>query len=261
MSPTDAPADAGTVISVRGLRKSFGANEVLKGIDLEVGRGEVIALIGPSGSGKTTVLRSLNSLEVPDGGTVALSGGLTIDFGRAVPKRQLTALRDRSAMVFQHFNLFPHKTVLQNVIEGPVQVQKRPVAAAKADAERLLDRVGLLAKQDAYPFELSGGQQQRVGIVRALALKPELLLFDEPTSALDPELVGDVLTLMKELAQEGWTMVVVTHELEFARTVATEVVFMADGVVVERGVPNQVLKDPQQPRTQQFLHRILNPLD
>ncbi|NQX29644.1 amino acid ABC transporter ATP-binding protein [Microbacteriaceae bacterium VKM Ac-2854] len=259
MSPTDSDVDS--VISVRGLHKSFGANEVLKGIDLEVRRGEVIALIGPSGSGKTTVLRSLNSLEVPDGGTVTLSGGLAIDFGSPVPKRQLTALRDRSAMVFQHFNLFPHKTVLQNVIEGPVQVQKRPVAQAKADAERLLDRVGLLAKQDAYPFELSGGQQQRVGIVRALALKPELLLFDEPTSALDPELVGDVLTLMKELAQEGWTMVVVTHELEFARTVATEVVFMAEGVVVERGAPNQVLKDPQQPRTQQFLARILNPLD
>jgi cystine transport system ATP-binding protein len=252
---------AESIVSIAGLRKRFGTNEVLKGIDLEVRRGEVIALIGPSGSGKTTVLRSLNSLEVPDGGTVTLSGGLSIDFGSPVPKRQLTALRDRSAMVFQHFNLFPHKTVLQNVIEGPVQVQKRPVAQAKADAERLLDRVGLLAKQDAYPFELSGGQQQRVGIVRALALKPELLLFDEPTSALDPELVGDVLTLMKELAQEGWTMVVVTHELEFARTVATEVVFMAEGVVVERGAPNQVLKDPQQPRTQQFLARILNPLD
>ncbi|GAB2447184.1 cystine transport system ATP-binding protein [Conyzicola lurida] len=258
MSPTDPTAQP--VITVRGLRKSFGDNEVLKGIDFEVRRGEVVALIGPSGSGKTTVLRSLNSLEVPSGGTVVFASGLTIDFATTVSKRDLLALRDSSAMVFQHYNLFPHKTVLENVIEGPVQVQKVPVAVATADAERLLERVGLREKRDAYPFELSGGQQQRVGIVRALALKPDLLLFDEPTSALDPELVGEVLGVIKELAEEGWTMVIVTHELAFARQVATEVVFMDGGVVVERGAPSDILVDPTQERTKQFLHRILNPL-
>ena len=249
------------VLTLTGLEKSFGDNHVLKGIDFTVHRGEVIALIGPSGSGKTTVLRSLNGLEVPDGGRAVFGSGLSIDFAAPTAKKQVSALRDSSAMVFQHFNLFPHKTVLQNVIEGPVQVQKRSVADATADAERLLERVGLLDKRDAYPFELSGGQQQRVGIVRALALKPELLLFDEPTSALDPELVGEVLSLIRELATEGWTMVIVTHELAFARQVATEVVFMAEGVVVERGAPGQILVSPQHERTKQFLHRILNPLD
>jgi len=263
MSPTDRAGADPTyppLIAVRGLRKSFGDTEVLKGIDFEVRRGEVVALIGPSGSGKTTVLRSLNSLAVPDGGTVAFSSGLSIDFGGPVSKRDLLALRDSSAMVFQHYNLFPHKTVLENVIEGPVQVQRVPAATAKADAERLLERVGLLDKRDSYPFELSGGQQQRVGIVRALAMKPDLLLFDEPTSALDPELVGEVLSVIKELADEGWTMVVVTHELAFARQVATEVVFMDEGVVVERGAPGEILVAPTQERTKQFLHRILNPL-
>jgi len=255
MSPTDP------VLTVSGLEKSFGDNHVLRGIDFTVRRGEVIALIGPSGSGKTTVLRSLNGLEVPDAGTAVFGNGLAIDFATPTAKKDVLALRDSSAMVFQHFNLFPHKTVLQNVIEGPVQVQKRSVADATADADRLLERVGLLDKRDAYPFELSGGQQQRVGIVRALALKPELLLFDEPTSALDPELVGEVLSLIRELATEGWTMVIVTHELAFARQVATEVVFMAEGVVVECGAPGQILVSPQHERTKQFLHRILNPLD
>ena len=255
MSPTEP------VLALTGLTKSFGSNAVLKGIDFTVNAGEVIALIGPSGSGKTTVLRCLNGLEVPDGGTAVFSNGLEVDFATPAGAKQVNALRDRSAMVFQHFNLFPHKTVLQNVIEGPVQVQKRPVAKATADAERLLDRVGLLEKRDAYPFELSGGQQQRVGIVRALALKPDLLLFDEPTSALDPELVGEVLGLIRELATEGWTMVIVTHELAFARQVASEVVFMDGGVVVERGAPNDILVAPREDRTKQFLHRILNPLD
>jgi len=249
------------VLVVTGLTKSFGSNQVLKGIDFTVARGEVIALIGPSGSGKTTVLRSLNGLEVPDGGTAVFGTGLSIDFSLPAAKKQVSALRDSSAMVFQHFNLFPHKTVLQNVIEGPVQVQKRSVLDATADADRLLKRVGLYEKRDAYPFELSGGQQQRVGIVRALALKPSLLLFDEPTSALDPELVGDVLGLIRELATEGWTMVVVTHELAFARQVANEVVFMDGGVVVERGAPEDLLVAPKEERTKQFLHRILNPLD
>jgi len=263
MSPADPPAAASSsadaVLTVRNLHKSFGGTEVLKSIDLTVRRGTVMTLIGPSGSGKTTVLRCLNGLEVPDGGSVDVAGELRLDFAGPVGKRELAALRDRSAMVFQHYNLFPHMTVLENVIEGPVQVQRRPRAEAVTDAEQLLERVGLREKRDAYPFELSGGQQQRVGIVRALALRPQLLLFDEPTSALDPELVGDVLSVIKELADENWTMVIVTHELEFARQVADEVVFMADGVVVERGNPEDVLKRPTHERTRQFLHRLLNP--
>ncbi|WP_269937977.1 amino acid ABC transporter ATP-binding protein [Arthrobacter sp. HY1533] len=265
MSPTEP------VLQVRGLSKSFGSNQVLRGIDLDVPRGKVVALIGPSGSGKTTILRSLNGLETPDGGSVTVgardsaadNAALTVDFAdAALPKKvrtqQVAALRDRSAMVFQHYNLFPHMTVLQNVIEGPVQVQKRPRAEAVAEAEALLARVGLAEKRDAYPFELSGGQQQRVGIVRALALKPQLLLFDEPTSALDPELVDDVLAVIKELADEGWTMVIVTHELAFARQTADEVVFMDGGVVVERGPAAQVLREPQEERTRAFVRRLLH---
>lgn len=272
MSPTDAgPPDDGTpasttdaaapgaLLTVRGLEKSFGTNRVLGSIDLTVERGRVLALIGPSGSGKTTILRCLNGLELADGGTIDVAGELTLDFGAAQSRKQLTALRDRSAMVFQHYNLFPHKTVLENVIEGPVVVQRRPVAEATAEALSLLDRVGLTAKRDSYPFELSGGQQQRVGIVRALALRPQLLLFDEPTSALDPELVGDVLRLIKELAEEGWTMVIVTHELEFAREVAHEVAFVDGGTIVERGDPKQLLRNPRHERTRQFLHRLLFP--
>ncbi|BDZ45525.1 polar amino acid ABC transporter ATP-binding protein [Naasia aerilata] len=223
------------LLTVRGLAKSFGATPVLRSIDLDVPAGTVTTLIGPSGSGKTTLLRCLNGLEVPEAGTVTVSGGPSVDFGDAVSQRRLAALRDCSAMVFQHYNLFPHKTVLDNVIEGPVIVQRRPRPEAVAEATALLERVGLGEKRDAYPFSLSGGQQQRVGIVRALALKPRLLLFDEPTSALDPELVGDVLSLMRELAAEGWTMVVATHELQFAREVANEVLFMDGGVIVERG--------------------------
>ena len=274
MWPTDS------VLQVRGLSKSFGSNTVLRGIDLDVPRGKVVALIGPSGSGKTTILRSLNGLEIPDAGSVTVgatgasavggpgSGGgsgaelpaLTLDFSAKVTDKEIAALRDRSAMVFQHYNLFPHKTVLQNVIEGPVYVQKRPRAQAVAEAESLLARVGLADKRDAYPFELSGGQQQRVGIVRALALKPQLLLFDEPTSSLDPELVDDVLAVIKELADEGWTMVIVTHELAFARQMADEVVFMDGGVVVERGPASQVLRNPREERTQQFVRRLLHEL-
>ena len=260
MSPTEPnlPEDA-PLLTVRGLRKSFGQHEVLKSIDVDVRRGEVVTLIGPSGSGKTTVLRCLNGLEVPDAGVVNFVGGLTVDFSSPVPKTQLAAMRDRSAMVFQHYNLFPHKTALENVIEGPVQVQKRSKAEAVGEARKLLARVGLADKEGSYPFELSGGQQQRVGIVRALALRPQLLLFDEPTSALDPELVGEVLTVIKELADEGWTMVVVTHELAFAREVADEVIFMDAGIVVERGHPDTVLRDPREERTRQFVDRLLNP--
>ncbi|MET4004712.1 cystine transport system ATP-binding protein [Arthrobacter sp. UYCu511] len=265
MLPTDF------ALQVRGVTKSFGANTVLRGIDLDVPRGKVVALIGPSGSGKTTMLRSLNGLEIPDAGSVTVGAGatsglpaLSVDFSTPVSKKaraeQISLLRDRSAMVFQQYNLFPHMTVLQNVIEGPVQVQKRPREEAVADAEALLTRVGLADKRDAYPFELSGGQQQRVGIVRALALKPQLLLFDEPTSSLDPELVDDVLAVIKELAEEGWTMVIVTHELAFARQMADEVVFMDGGVVVERGPASQVLRKPQEERTQAFVRRLLHEL-
>jgi cystine transport system ATP-binding protein len=253
------PAPGPVLLQVEGLQKSFGTNTVLRSIDLSVRSGEVVALVGPSGSGKTTVLRCLNGLEVPDGGTVAFTGGPSVTFGRPVSPKELSTLRDRSAMVFQQYNLFPHMTVLENVIEGPVQVQKRRRAEAVQDAEKLLERVGLLAKKDQYPFELSGGQQQRVGIVRALALRPDLLLFDEPTSALDPELVGEVLTVIKELAEEDWTMVIVTHELAFAREVADEVVFMDGGMVVERGHPDQVLRNPVNERTRRFVQRLLHP--
>jgi L-cystine transport system ATP-binding protein len=260
MSPTEPYLpDAGPLLSVRGLRKAFGQHEVLKSIDVNVRRGDVVTLIGPSGSGKTTVLRCLNGLEIPDAGIVEFAADLTVDFSAQVSKKQLAAMRDRSAMVFQHYNLFPHKTALENVIEGPVQVQKRQRAEAIKEARELLARVGLAGKENSYPFELSGGQQQRVGIVRALALRPQLLLFDEPTSALDPELVGEVLTVIKELADEGWTMVVVTHELAFAREVADEVIFMDGGVVVERGHPDTVLRAPREERTRQFVDRLLNP--
>jgi cystine transport system ATP-binding protein len=269
MSPTDplvpdavgpgALPTGGRLLTVQGLRKSFGDHEVLTSVDLTLDRGQVLALIGASGSGKTTLLRCLNGLEVPDGGTIDLAGDVRLDFTAAPSRRELGALRDRSAMVFQHYNLFPHKTVLQNVMEGPVVVQRRRVAEVTEEALALLDRVGLAEKRDSYPFELSGGQQQRVGIVRALALRPQLLLFDEPTSALDPELVGEVLTLIKQLAEEGWTMVIVTHELQFAREVAHEVAFVDGGRVLERGPAEAVLRDPQHARTRQFLRRILHP--
>ncbi|MGC5171333.1 amino acid ABC transporter ATP-binding protein [Microbacterium sp. DT81.1] len=272
MSPTDdspgddalappAPGDDRPLLRVSGLQKSFGSNLVLDGVDFEVRRGEVVALIGPSGSGKTTVLRSLNGLETPDAGTVTFDGGPAIDFSKPVSKADRVALRDRSAMVFQHHNLFPHRTVLQNVIEGPVHAHKVPRAEATARADALLARVGLSEKRDAYPFELSGGQQQRVGIVRALALQPALLLFDEPTSALDVELVGEVLLVLKELADEGWTMVIVTHELAFAREVADEVLFFDGGVILERGAPKTLLSHPTHERTRRFLDRILRPFE
>ena len=280
LSPPTGQADAAAsaaLLRVRGLQKSFGSNRVLESVDLTVGRGRVLALIGPSGSGKTTILRCLNGLELPDGGTIEVAAAsadragpgtgrgatatvpMAIDFAAKTSPKQLGALRDRSAMVFQHYNLFPHKTVLQNGIEGPVVVQRRPVAEVTAEALVLLERVGLTDKQGSFPFELSGGQQQRVGIVRALALRPQLLLFDEPTSALDPELVGDVLRLIRELADEGWSMVIVTHELEFAREVAHEIAFVDGGTIVEHGDPKQLLRHPRQERTRQFLHRLLHP--
>jgi len=247
------------MVSVAGLAKSFGTHEVLRSIDFEVHAGTVTVLIGPSGSGKTTVLRSLNTLEIPDAGVVRIAD-VSVDFGSAVSKRQLAALRAQSGMVFQSHNLFPHLTTLENVTSGPVLVQKRDRAAAEQEARELLSLVGLEEKADSYPYQLSGGQQQRVGIARALAIRPKLMLFDEPTSALDPELVGEVLSVMKDLAAQGWTMVVVTHEIRFAQQVADQVLFMDGGVIVERGAPKDVLTRPQTERARQFLHRILDPL-
>ncbi|MCB4207845.1 amino acid ABC transporter ATP-binding protein [Arthrobacter sp. UM1] len=256
-------------LSVRGLAKSFGDHTVLRDIDLTVERGDVVALIGPSGSGKTTILRCLIGLEEPDAGVIRFSGAegvaepVSVDFSERVSprerRRREADLQRATAMVFQQYNLFPHRTVLQNVIEGPILVQKRNREEAKAEALDLLARVGLRDKADAYPHELSGGQQQRVGIVRALALRPALLLFDEPTSALDPELVGDVLRVIRELAEQGWTMLIVTHELQFARQVASQVVFMDQGVVVESGAASEVLGRPAQARTQQFVRRLTHP--
>jgi cystine transport system ATP-binding protein len=247
------------LLDVSGLHKSFGSNHVLRGVDLTAAAGSVTVLIGPSGSGKTTVLRSLNVLEQPDRGRVRI-GDVDVDFDRPVDRRTVVRLRAQSGMVFQGHNLFPHLSVLDNVTSGPVLVQRQPVEQARQEARRLLDRVGLADKADQYPYQLSGGQQQRVGIARALAVRPQLMLFDEPTSALDPELVGEVLAVMKDLAAEGWTMVVVTHEIRFARQVADQVLFLDGGVVVERGTPAQVLVEPREERTRRFLHRILDPL-
>jgi cystine transport system ATP-binding protein len=247
------------LVEVSGLHKRFGDNEVLKGIDCTVEAGTVTVLIGPSGSGKTTVLRSLNGLEVPEAGTVRI-GDVAVDFSAHPGKRDLGRLRGQSAMVFQAYNLFPHLSVLQNVMLGPTVVQRRPEPEVRTEALRLLDRVGLASKAEQHPFQLSGGQQQRVGIARALAQRPDLMLFDEPTSALDPELVGEVLGVMKDLAAEGWTMVVVTHEIRFAQSVADQVLFLDGGVVLEHGPPAQVLGNPVQDRTRTFLKRILEPI-
>jgi cystine transport system ATP-binding protein len=241
------------------VRKSFGELQVLKGVSFTVPRGTATAIIGPSGSGKTTLLRALNALDVPDAGVIRV-GDIEIDFGKPVPRDQLRRYRAQSGFVFQSHNLFPHKTVLQNVTEGPLVAQKRPREQVEAEAVELLDQVGLKDKRDQYPFQLSGGQQQRVGIARALALKPKVVLFDEPTSALDPELVGEVLGVIRDLAVEGWTLVVVTHEIQFARQVSDQVLFLDQGVILERGAPAAVLGDPKEERTRQFLQRILNPL-
>ena len=253
-----ATGGPGPLLEVRGLRKAFGENEVLRGIDLDADAGTATVLIGPSGSGKTTVLRSLNVLEEPDAGSVRI-GGERLEFplppGRA-GKRAATRLRAQSGMVFQSHNLFPHLTVLGNVMEGPAVVQRRPREEVRAEALALLDRVGLASKAEQHPYQLSGGQQQRVGIARALAIRPQIVLFDEPTSALDPELVGEVLAVMRDLAAEGWTMVVVTHEMRFARQVADQVLFLDGGVIVERGAPAAVLEDPREERTRRFLRRL-----
>ncbi|MGY4298659.1 polar amino acid transport system ATP-binding protein [Bradyrhizobium sp. i1.4.4] len=251
------------IVKAVGVRKSFGSFEALKGIDLEIGRGEVLCVIGPSGSGKSTFLRCINQLESIDDGALWVNGelvGYRLDGHRLyeLSEREIARQRLATGMVFQRFNLFPHKTALENVTEGPVQVLKHERKQAEANARELLARVGLSEKYDAYPIELSGGQQQRVAIARALAMQPALMLFDEPTSALDPELVGEVLAVMRDVAQTGMTMVVVTHELGFAREVASRVLFMDQGQLVENGPPEQVLGNPLHARTRDFISAVLN---
>ncbi|HLR19969.1 MAG TPA: amino acid ABC transporter ATP-binding protein [Staphylococcus sp.] len=240
------------MINIKNLYKSFGKNEVLKGIDFTVNQGEVVAIIGPSGSGKSTLLRCMNLLETPTNGEVVFKGTSLTSKGTELEK-----LRQQMGMVFQNFNLFPHKKVIDNVILAPSLLKKGTKNDLKKEAQLLLDKVGLGDKGDAYPTQLSGGQKQRVAIARALAMNPEVLLFDEPTSALDPEVVGDVLKVMKDLAKEGMTMVVVTHEMNFARDVSDKVVFMADGVIVESGSPEDIFDNQQHERTKNFLSRVL----
>ncbi|MGO1267123.1 MAG: amino acid ABC transporter ATP-binding protein [Microbacterium gubbeenense] len=240
------------IIVVKGLRKSFGSNEVLTGIDLAVADGEVVCVVGPSGSGKSTLLRCLNRLEEITGGEVTVDGHTLTD-----PKVKIDDVRAEIGMVFQQFNLFPHMTVIENICLAPMQVRGLSKAQAIERARALLVKVGLAEKENEYPRRLSGGQQQRVAIARALAMEPRIMLFDEPTSALDPELVGEVLAVMKNLALEGMTMIVVTHEMGFAREVADRAIFMDGGVIVEQGDPEQVFTAPQHERTKEFLNKVL----
>ena len=243
------------MIEIRALRKSYGDLQVIKGIDASVAKGEVICIVGPSGSGKSTILRCINGLESYEGGVIDVDG---IKVDRKAPT--IKAIRTEVAMVFQRFNLFPHRTVLENVIEGPIYVKKEDRKQATEHAMELLYSVGLAEKAETFPAQLSGGQQQRIAIARALAMRPKAILFDEPTSALDPELVGDVLDVMRRLAESGMTMVVVTHEMQFAREVADRVIFIDQGVVVEQGPSAEVLNNPQHLRTQDFLRRVLHPM-
>jgi polar amino acid transport system ATP-binding protein len=263
LSPwTASPAAAPPMIIARNIHKRYGPVEVLKGIDLEVATGKVVCIIGASGAGKSTFLRCLNHLEKPDLGYVMVAGKL-VGYERRgrrlyeVKERELCAARAGIGMVFQRFNLFQHKNVLENVTMAPVLVKRLPPGAARDRALALLARVGLVSKQDRYPNQLSGGEQQRVAIARALAMEPQVMLFDEATSALDPELVGEVLGVMRSLAEDGMTMVVVTHEIDFAREVADEVVFMDQGVIAERGPPGEILRAPKHERTREFLARVL----
>jgi cystine transport system ATP-binding protein len=246
------------MIVVDKLTKQFNGNTVLDGIDLQIATGEVVAIIGPSGSGKTTFLRCLNLLETPTSGRIRV-GDIEIDGARIAQQQGLIrSLRQQVGFVFQNFNLFPHRTALENVIEGPVVVKKMAKAEAIGLARKLLAKVGLAGKEDAYPRRLSGGQQQRVAIARALAMEPEVILFDEPTSALDPELVGEVLETIRGLAQEKRTMVIVTHEMQFARDVANRVVFFDKGVIVEQGEARELFANPKEERTRQFLRKFLS---
>ena len=243
------------MIEITSVRKSFGTNEVLKGIDASVSKGEVVCIIGPSGSGKSTILRCINGLESYNSGQISIDG-ITVN----ASDKSIVLIREQVSMVFQKFNLVPHRTALENVIEGAVYVKKEPYQEAARHGRELLARVGLADKEHAYPAQLSGGQQQRVAIARALAMRPKAILFDEPTSALDPELVGDVLEVMRKLAVSGMTMVVVTHEMGFAREVADRVLFIDGGVIVEQGPARELLNHPKHPRTQDFLRRILHPM-
>jgi polar amino acid transport system ATP-binding protein len=243
------------MISIVDLRKAFGANEVLKGISLEVTQGEVLCIIGPSGSGKSTILRCINGLESYDAGAIRVDGRLVNR-----DSKEIQWIRTRVSMVFQRFNLFPHRTVLENVIEGPVYVKKEDRKKAVERAEELLQQVGLGNKINVYPNQLSGGQMQRVAIARALAMQPLAILFDEPTSALDPELVGEVLNVMRNLAEQGMTMLVVTHEMGFAKDVADRAIFIDNGIIVEEGAPRDLLSNPQQERTRDFLRRVTHPM-
>jgi len=250
-------AEGGRVLDVAGVSKRFGALEVLSDISLQVAKGETVCVLGPSGSGKSTLLRCINWLERPDAGRIYLNGtevGLN-GAGVVMSDRELSRIRTRIGMVFQHFALWPHLTVLQNLMEAPVQVQKRPKSEVRDEALALLAKVGLSDKRDAFPAKLSGGQKQRVGIARALAMRPDLLLFDEPTSALDPELVGEVLVVMRDLAHEGMTMVVVTHEMGFARDAATRILFLDRGRVVETAAPERFFSSPETERARQFIQR------
>ena len=247
------------MLQVKNINKTFHANSVLKGIDFSIEKGEVVALIGPSGSGKTTFLRCLNLLERPEQGQLDFAD-LHIDFAHKINKADELALRRRTSMVFQQYNLFPHRTALENVMEGMVTVQKIAKDKARDQALALLKKVGLSDKAELYPSQLSGGQQQRVGIARALAVEPQLILLDEPTSALDPELVGEVLQTLKLLAQEGWTMIIVTHELNFAKEVADRVILMEQGQIVEQNRASEFFNNPQQERTRQFLLQAKMPM-
>jgi len=248
-----------SAIEISKLVKTFNGQTVLHGIDLEVASGEVVAIIGPSGSGKTTLLRCINLLETPDSGTIKV-GDIAIDarLAQTKQKEQVRRLRQQVGFVFQNFNLFPHRSVLENIIEGPVIVKGEPKGEAEARARALLEKVGLQGRESSFPRRLSGGQQQRVAIARALAMRPQVILFDEPTSALDPELVGEVLNTIRALAQEKRTMVIVTHEMSFARDVADRAIFMDQGRIVEQGAAKALFSHPQQARTRQFLDKFLN---
>ncbi|MED1201754.1 amino acid ABC transporter ATP-binding protein [Heyndrickxia acidicola] len=244
------------MIKIENLHKQFEDLEVLKGIDLSIERGKTAVIIGPSGSGKTTLLRCLNLLEIPNQGTLTIENQSVTFTNRKLKTSEIMPIRKKTGMVFQNYNLFPHLTAIENIMEGQIIVLKRSKEKARKKALDLLEKVGLKDRADMYPHQLSGGQQQRIGIARAMAMDPDVLLFDEPTSALDPELVGDVLKVMKDLAEEGMTMVVVTHEMSFAQNVADQVIFMDQGVVAEKGTPKEIFEETQNPRTLQFLNKV-----